>query len=105
MKRLPQVGPREAYAAYMLDTVLVDVRERADQGQKRADLNKLVSLPFSELSRRYNEVPSDKTVVFISSIGKTGREATEFMLTHGYENVVNLDGGLKAWEEEGLPIK
>lgn len=105
MKRLQQVSPREAYAAYMLDTVLVDVRETNDQNKKRADLNNLVSLPLSELSQRYSEVPANKPVVFISKIGKKGREAAQFMVQHGYDNVAILDGGLKAWEEEGLPVR
>jgi rhodanese-related sulfurtransferase len=103
MERVPQMTPREAYAAYMLDAVVVDVRESADQQKKRANLNSLFSLPMSELGNRYQELPTNRPVAFISKKGKRGREAAEFMLEKGYHNVAVVDGGLQAWEAEGFP--
>lgn len=95
--------PREAYAAYILGSVLVDVRDNADS--RTLDVNRMFKLPFSELDQRYGELPDNKTVILMSRVGNKGMEAAHFLLQHGYQDVAILDGGLDAWAEEGLPIK
>ncbi|MBU6341759.1 MAG: rhodanese-like domain-containing protein [Bacteroidetes bacterium] len=105
MISIPKVSPREAYAGYMLGAVIVDVRNPSDVAHKSIDVKRFVNLPFEELGARFSEIPGNKPVVFLSRIGLKGHEAVKFMLEHGYENVAALEGGLSAWEEEGLPVK
>ena len=105
MKTFDQLSPREAYAAYMLGSVLVDVRETADVAIKAADLKQLVVLPFSELDQRLGELPTNRQVVFVSHIGIKSKKAAELLLAKGYDNVAMVEGGLAAWEAEGFPIR
>lgn len=105
MQHIQKVSPREAYAAYMLGTVLVDVRAPQDVAHKSIDVKRFMNLPFEELSQRFDEIPGNKPVVFLSRIGLKSDEAARFMQDHGYENVAVMDGGLNAWEAEGLPIR
>lgn len=105
MAMVKNFTPREAYAAYILGGVLVDVRDNAGPDSKTLDVNQVMKMPFSELDQRYDELPSNRPVIFMSRVGNKGVEAARFLLRHGYSNVANLDGGLDAWEEEGLPVK
>ncbi len=97
--------PREAYAAYILGSVLVDVRDNADPQSRTIDVSRMFKLPFSELDQRYEELPANKPVILMSRVGNKGMEAAYFLVQHGYEDVAIVDGGLDAWAEEGLPIK
>lgn len=105
MNNISRISPREAYAAYIMGSVLVDVRDAKEVAAKSAEVNHLVSLPFAELDRRYTELPVNRPVVVISAAGIKSREAAKFLAEKGYTSVSSLDGGLEAWEEEGLPIR
>jgi rhodanese-related sulfurtransferase len=105
MNTLESLSPREAYAAYIMGSVLVDVREPSEVEHKSVGVKKLVNMPFSELDKRFGELPEHQQVVFVSNIGIKSKEAAKVLLQHGYDNVATVDGGLKGWEEEGLPVK
>lgn len=105
MTTLKNFSPREAYAAYILGSVLVDVRDQMGANAKEVDVKRIVHLPFSELDRRFSELPTNRPVVLVSGIGNKGKEAAKFLLNHGYEDVAILDGGMAAWEQEGFPVR
>jgi rhodanese-related sulfurtransferase len=105
MTGLQQLSPREAYAAYIMGSVLVDVREPDDAADTQVDVKKVVTLPFSELDRRLNELPANRRVVLVSRRGLTSARAARLLLEQGYEDVATLEGGLEAWVEEGLPVR
>lgn len=105
MTNVPHYSPREAYAAYMLGSVLVDVRDRDAVARKSVDVGRLVVAPFDELDQHLDELPSDRTVVLVSRLGNTGLEAAKRLLEKGYDNIAIVEGGLSAWEEEGLPVR
>jgi len=47
--------------------------------------------------------PVDRVVVYCTTGGR-GALAASTLRTMGYERVANLEGGLAAWKEAGLPI-
>ncbi len=105
MKQFEQLSPREAYAAYIRGSLMVDVRDAADVAAKAADLKQLVVLPFGELDQRLGELPTNRQVVFVSRIGIKSEQAAKFLLEKGFGQVATVQGGLTAWEAEGLPIR
>ena len=105
MTALKNFSPREAYAAYMRGSVLVDVRDSNSTKAKNPDLKQMIKLPFSELYQRYGELPTNRPVVLVSGIGNKGKEAAKFLLAQGYEDVAIMTGGMRAWEYEGLPVR
>ena len=105
MMDLKQLSPREAYAAYMMGGVVVDVRESAEPQLQTPDIKRLVRLPFSELGNRFTELPKNQPVMVVSRVGVKSKEAARFLLAHGFSDVVTIDGGISAWEEEGLPLR
>lgn len=105
MTTVKNFSPREAYAAYIMGSVLVDVRDDKPADAKTVDVKQIVSLPYSELSQRFGEIPANRPVVLLSRIGVKGKEAAKFLVAQGYPDVAILDGGLTAWESAGLPVR
>jgi len=105
MEKLRRISPREAYAAYVRGHLLVDVREPADGAQKTIDINHLITMPISELNHRFSELPTNRPIVLVSRVGSSSNEAARFLLDQGYSDVAIVDGGLREWEKEGLPIR
>jgi rhodanese-related sulfurtransferase len=105
MAALKSLTPREAYAAYMLGSVLVDVRDTPSAKAKDADVKQIVKLPFNELNQRYGELPANRPVVIVSGKGNKGTEAAKFLLQNGYSDVSIVEGGMAAWEQEGFPVR
>lgn len=83
--------------------LLVDVREGHEYEEVHAEGARL--LPLSEFEARYGELPQDRPLVMICRSGARSARAGQFLLDHGYGNVVNLAGGTLAWAEGGLPTQ
>ena len=43
-------------------------------------------------------------LIFADAVGLKSREGVLFMMSHGYENVANMVGGIVDWERDGLPL-
>lgn len=76
---------------------LIDVREDyeyeiANLGGKLIPLNKVLS--------RSNEIPKDKEVVMMCKMGGRSKKAIELLQKEGFENLINLKGGITAWQKE-----
>lgn len=105
MTTLKSYTPREAYAAVMLGSVLVDVRDKVSPKTRDVDVKQIVRLPFSELDQRYSELPANRPVVIVSGKGNKSIKAAKFLLNQGYPDVAILEGGMVAWEQDGFPVR
>lgn len=74
---------------------LVDVRQPEEH--ERANLGGL-SIPLAELIPQRQLIPTDRPVVVYCQSGGRSRQAVELLIAQGYENVVNLRGGLNAFK-------
>ena len=74
---------------------LLDVRQLMEYGQERFRSSR--HIPLGNLRSRLHELPRDKTIVVVCSLGLRSYEASRVLLTHGFEDVLALDGGLEAW--------
>ena len=103
--RVPLVSVTEA-AARLGDgsgALLVDVRERDELVQIRPTDAFLI--PMSELNARLDELPTDRTLMFICHSGARSGRVAAFLLQHGYEDVANVEGGMLAWNAARLPTR
>jgi len=57
-------------------------------------------IPLGQLAERYNEVPSDQSVVVHCKLGGRSAQAVEFLQSKGYNNVKNLAGGILRWIDD-----
>ena len=77
------------------DLIVVDVRE---QNEWDADhLRQARHVPLSQFQQRFSEIPKEAEVVVYCKMGGRSANAKQFLLSHGYERVRNLQGGVMAW--------
>lgn len=89
----------------------VDVAERLKQGEKlnivdvRDDAEVAMGMipgakhiPLHQLAERYKEIdPASETIMVCRSGNRSG-VACEFLQTMGYANMINMLGGMSAWQ-------
>ncbi|HEY5319014.1 MAG TPA: rhodanese-like domain-containing protein [Solirubrobacteraceae bacterium] len=81
---------------------LIDVREPHEHAAGRIAEGKHIEL--DELSARAAEIDRDLPVVFYCRSGGRSAMATQAFLAAGYD-AHNMDGGLLAWNGNGLPME
>ncbi len=81
-------------------THLVDVRETEEFNEVNLK-GKLV--PLSQLEQRWAEIPKEGTVYIYCRSGRRSRTAIEFLKSKGYDNCMNVTGGILAWLNEINP--
>ena len=62
-------------------------------------------IPYDQIAGRQDELPSqrDSQVVLYCRRGRSSVIAATTLLSLGYTDVWNLDGGMMAWKEAGYP--
>ena len=83
--------------------LLVDVREQEEFDEVRAP--GAVLLPMSTLAARIGELPADRPLMIVCHTGNRSSAVTGFLARSGRTDVVNVAGGMDAWERKGLPVK
>ncbi len=84
-------------------TLLLDVREEAEfaTGHMRDAKN----IPLKQLPTRLGEIDKfkDKTVIAVCATGVRSASASGLLKKSGFTDVYSLDGGMTAWQSQGLP--
>ncbi|MFW6074827.1 MAG: rhodanese-like domain-containing protein [Chloroflexota bacterium] len=101
---VPSIPVTEAHdLAESGDAVILDVRESDELETKSID--GALHLPLSEMRDRYTELPEDKQLLVICESGVRSAFVTEMLQQSGYQDTVNISGGMQAWQGAGLPLK
>lgn len=92
-------------AAMPNDLVLLDVRER--DAYEAGHIPGARHLPRGQLELRVNEAFPDPNLRILSycELGKVSTLATATLRKMGFTRAVALDGGMKAWKEQGFPVE
>jgi rhodanese-related sulfurtransferase len=63
-------------------------------------------IPYNELASYADQLPADKgaKMVLYCRSGRMSEIAATELARQGYSNIYELDGGMIAWEEAGLPL-
>lgn len=72
-----------------------DIADLPDQGQLR--------IPTGELVTRTGELDRDREIVVYCRSGGRSEWAAKLLMDKGFENVLNLRGGVLGWREEVDP--
>jgi rhodanese-related sulfurtransferase len=81
---------------------VLDVREPWEYAEGHVPGAHLV--PLGELEERVGELPRDRPVYSICHSGQRSLAAAVFLLSEGFSEVSNVDGGTSAWIERGFPV-
>ncbi len=65
-----------------------------------------LALPYNQISARQNELPADRSapIAIYCMSGNMSAIAGETLTGLGYTDVVELRGGMEAWQSAGLPL-
>ncbi len=86
------------------DAIVVDVRESAEYSS--GHLLNARHIPLGELEKRLGELDKfkDKPVILNCQSGSRSASACGVLRKAGFNHVHNLEGGIAAWEQAGMPI-
>jgi len=99
------VSPGEAFELVKKGALIIDVREENLRSVKSFDIPGLIYFPKSKLAGEYENLPSDRYMIFADTVGLRSKETVIFMKEKGFEKIANMAGGIVDWERDGLPIK
>ena len=83
--------------------VLIDVRTPNEF--KSGHVAKAKNIPLNTISKKMKNIPKDKPVVLICRTGNRSGMAARQLAGAGYENIINLKGGMMRWQAQGHPLK
>lgn len=94
------------------EAVLIDIREAGERDESGAIPGSVHASRgmlefYADPSSPYHRAEFDPERRLILACASGGRSAlaTDQLQRMGYRNVAHLDGGLRAWKEQGLPVE
>jgi rhodanese-related sulfurtransferase len=96
-----RASPHAAAALVEGGALLLDVREKSELNAGHAPLAR--NVPLSRLAGHVSQVPEDRTIVTVCRAGARSAHAARLLARQGYD-VVNLSGGMHAWQRVGLGV-
>lgn len=83
---------------------ILDVRDATEFAA--GHIKNAKNIPVSELPKRITELEKQKahTVLTVCATGTRSATASAILTRAGFANVVSLDGGMSAWQAQGLPV-
>lgn len=98
-------NPQNAVLLINKGALVVDIRaaEEANQGR----LINSTNIPMAELPARLGELgkKKEKPVLLVSSDGRGAASSAKLLRANGFENIHNLNGGIRGWREAQLPLE
>ncbi len=98
------VNVRTVHILYERDDVSVlDVRD-SDEFEN-GHIPGAALMPLPEIDDRLAEVPADQTVIVVCQSGRRSEEAAALLEGSGFDNVLHMTGGVRAWTRAGFEIE
>jgi sulfur-carrier protein adenylyltransferase/sulfurtransferase len=106
-KRIDHLSPEEAQKELEAggEYVLLDTREPHEYAE--AHLEGATLVPPAEVLERIDEIAPDtsqRLIVYCRTGNRSARVVHQLQEQLGYENAVNVEGGIVEWQEKGLPV-
>lgn len=83
--------------------ILLDVRETNEFVEVRVP--GAVLTPTSLFMTRVDELPTDRPLMVVCHVGGRSAAVAGYLIRRGRTDVVNVAGGMEAWERAGLPVR
>ena len=77
---------------------LLDVRE--DEEVATASIDGALHIPMNSLPENLEQLPKNQPLVVMCHVGGRSAQVQSWLLSNGYQNALNLEGGIAAWSAE-----
>jgi len=84
---------------------VIDVRTPKEFQQGHLKNAQNIHLYDQDFAQRIDKLDKKQTVYVYCKAGGRSAEAVEIMQNHGFESIIELDGGTDSWSETGLPLE
>lgn len=101
LNMVQDVSPDEVNAK-ITDLTIVDVRTSEEYTGELGHIPSAQLVTLDTLMDHIDEIPKDKTVVFICRSGRRSANASAIAQDNGFQSVYNMKGGMLLWNEMGL---
>lgn len=96
---MKEIHTNDLFEKYQAKEELNILDVRRDDEVAEGKIKNAQHIILDELSERLNELDKDKTYHIVCRSGGRSGKAGEFLAEKGYD-VINIDGGMLAWEGE-----
>lgn len=106
MSGIPQIGVSDAVTLInRREPLLLDVRSQGEFDNGHLAGARLIPLP--ELKTRISELEKfrDRPVLVHCASGNRSHSAARILKDAGFKEVFNLQGGMSAWQQAGMPVE
>ncbi len=98
------VPPAAAEGA--LDEIrIIDVREPREYNDELGHLSGSQLVPLGTLPQQLHDWSKDETYLVLCRSGGRSAQAAAFLAKQGFKRVMNLTGGMLAWNALNLPVE
>ena len=82
--------------------IVLDVREpwEVQMASVKADGFELLTMPMASIPMRLAELPRDQAIACLCHHGGRSAQVAFFLKNQGFDQVVNISGGIHAWSAE-----
>ncbi|HLA44497.1 MAG TPA: rhodanese-like domain-containing protein, partial [Aggregatilineales bacterium] len=105
---IPQLSPEQVQERLQQtnQVILLDVRS-SYEWETTPHIEGAVSMPLMDVyGNALTELDPDTEIIVMCYSGNTrSMKAAAWLQENGFENISNLDGGLRAWQQAQLPIE
>jgi rhodanese-related sulfurtransferase len=98
----PQLDTLAATRLMNDGAVVVDVREAEEFSA--GHLTSAKHIPVADIDKRINDIPSGKPILVYCATGTRSGKAAAALKKAGRDQIFNLNGGIAAWKQAGLPV-
>jgi len=99
---VPQISVGELAALKGTGAFILDVR--ADGEWNGGHIEGATHIMGGDLEKRAGELPRDRKIYAVCAGGYRSSVATSVLKRAGFRDVVNVDGGMNAWNRQKLPV-
>jgi len=100
---IPQISVQELAQKLRCKDQIAVLDVRSPKEWREGHIEQAIHIPGGELPKRLDELPRDKEVYVICGSGYRSSVATSVLARAGRRALVNVLGGMAAWNKQGLP--
>jgi glyoxylase-like metal-dependent hydrolase (beta-lactamase superfamily II)/rhodanese-related sulfurtransferase len=109
LNEVRQLEPEEVQALESRTgaALVVDVREPEEFAGKLGHIPGSVLIPLKQIASRIDELQpyKDSAIIAVCRSGVRSTTAAAILTSMGFEQVLNMKGGMLAWNDRGLPVE